>query len=381
MEIEKGLVSCGRGFSKTLCSAVAVLWYVDIYAEETGRPVKIMLVSSQDVMYEYVNQYFNSDTLKAKLIKKGVYTQVPVEGFELTDGSKVFTKPATGKVRSNRCNILFLDETADIPEEVIKSAMNCLSGDINILRLISTPHKSGYFTVRASEPEKYGYTMKQFSSEVCPWMTKTVARAKIELTSAEYAIDILGRPPTKDERTFFANKHIDACIQPEVIREGLPQSRIEAGIDFGEVVCKTVIVITEKTFSKRNILYIKEWAHKSVESIGPEIAEILDRFNPVIIKADAKPDGCIAILNKFTKRKIHSIDAAQGHKEPMLGQLQKKVQTHELRIPEAQITLITQMRKYRRGLRTGDDQVDALALSCYEPAVPLSQKKTVRVVF
>ena len=48
--------------------------------------------------------------------------------------------------------------------------------------------------------------------------------------------------------------------------------------------------------------------------------------------------------------------------------------TKTLEIPLSEIMLVTQLKKYRRGKRTGDDLVDALAFSCYEPAEPLESR-------
>jgi hypothetical protein len=54
----------------------------------------------------------------------------------------------------------------------------------------------------------------------------------------------------------------------------------------------------------------------------------------------------------------------------MLGQLQRKLREHNLILPntiELMPTMVKQLKKYSRGMSVGDDFVDALALSCYEP--------------
>ena len=53
----------------------------------------------------------------------------------------------------------------------------------------------------------------------------------------------------------------------------------------------------------------------------------------------------------------------------MLGQLQRKLREHNL-LPntiELMPVMVKQLKKYSRGMSVGDDFVDALALSCYEP--------------
>lgn len=376
--IKKLLVSCGRGFSKTLCCSIALLWYAEKSLEEE-KAIKLMIVSPQDTMYKYCNDYFKSEALHEARVKKGVYTEVPIEGFELKNGTEGFTKPATNKVRSNRANILWIDEAADVPAEIIKSAMNCLVGDINRLILISTCHKYGYFTERACNPKKYGYEMVQYSDENCPWLTQTVARAKEELTQAEYAMEILGRAPTVAERTYFPSKHVDACIYETVLKENAPMSRLEAGLDWGFDPCHTCLVITEKIFARRKVLFIKEWAKHPIEEIAPEIAEILEKHKVTLTKADTHPPEYKHQIEKYTKIPIFYI-SAQMHKDAMLSQLQRKIRQHTLEVPQDFMKLIQQLRKYRRGKRTGDDQADALALSCYEPAEPLNVKPKPTVI-
>jgi len=369
-------VSAGRGFSKTLCSGLATLWFADIYTETIGRPLEILLISSQKRMYKHLNDFFryNRPRFEDRIVKRGVYTEVPIEGFELTNGTAVETAMPTSKsIRSHRADIAFIDEAAEVPTEIIKTAMGCLTGDICKLVLDSTPHKHGYFTDRASEPKKYGYTLMMFNSEKCPWQKQAVARMKRELSPAEYAAEVLGRPPTKAERAYFPSKHIDKCVLPFVTRENAPQSRVEAGLDFGFDPCRTVLAITEKVFSRRKLLFTKAWRRKPIEDIAEEIAGHIDALGCSLVKADAKPAEYKGHVEKHTKTPVFYIEAPM-HKDAMLSQLQRKVRQHQLEIGQDQKGVIIQMRKYRKGKRTGDDFIDALALSCYEPAEPLRSK-------
>jgi len=369
--IKNGMVSCGRGFSKTLCSAIAFLWYAEKSLEE--YPLNLMIVSPQDTMYSYVNDYFNSPALLENRIKKGVYTEVPVEGFELKNGTKAFTKPATGKVRSNRADILFIDEAADVPEAVIKSAMQCLRGSINRLILVSTPHKKGYFNDRALEPEKFGYQMKRFSSETCPWLTQTIERDKHELSKAEYAIEVEGRPPTKKERSFFSSPHITSCTHPEILKNGGPKSKIEIGIDFAFSPCATALMVIERLGVKTRILYLKQWKKTSREIMVPEIEKLCEKWGPDVIKADSMPLEYKQFFTANSTLKIEWV-SSRVYKTEMLTQLQRKIREHNLEIPENRKDLIMQLRRYRLGETTrNDDLVDALAFANLE--LPKFEKK------
>ena len=378
-EIKKLIVTAGRGFSKSLCTSIAILWYSE-KAIQKDKPIKLMIVSPQDTMFQYVEKYFGkSEALMKHRLKRGVYTEVPIEGFQLlrypeTDSKEVlvdvFTKPATNKVRGNRANILFLDETADINEAIIKSAMGCLTGKLNRLVLISTCHKSGYFTTRAMNPKKYDYTVLQFNAEKCPWLKQTVSRAKVELTKAEYAMEVLGRAPTKEERGTYPHKNIQKCIVDDVVSEG---GMIEAGLDFAYSPCKTVLYLTERNGIRRKDIFHKSWSKKPIETIAPEIAEILEKHNAVIVKADAHPREYKGHVEKHTKTPIFYIEFNMT-KEAMIGQFKRRLLQKQIEIQQKSVDTIKQLRYHRRNLRTGDDIHDALILSCYEPKIPFNVK-------
>ena len=376
---KKLIVTAGRGFSKSLCASIAILWYAEKAIEE-NKPIQLMLVSPQDTMFKYVETYFGkSETLMKHRLKRGVYTEVPIEGFQLlrypdTESKEVlvdvFTKPATNKVRGNRANILFLDETADINEAIIKSAMGCLTGDINRLILISTCHKSGYFTTRAMNPKKYDYKVLHFNAEKCPWLNQTVKRAKVELTKAEYAMEVLGRAPTKEERGTYPHKNIQKCIKDDVVSEG---GTIEAGIDFAYSPCKTVLYLTERNGIRRKDIYHKSWSKKPIELIAPEIAKTLEKYNTVIVKADAHPPEYKGHIEKYTKTPIYYIQFGMT-KEAMIGQFKRRLQQNQIEIAQKSVDTIKQLKYHRQHLRTGDDIHDALILSCYEPKIPFNVK-------
>jgi hypothetical protein len=91
-----------------------------------------------------------------------------------------------------------------------------------------------------------------------------------------------------------------------------------------------------------------------------------------MVKADDKPAEYQHKVEPFTKVHIHYLSAPM-HKEAIISQMQRRVRQHQLIIPDHFTNIILELRKYKRGKRTGDDLVDALALACYEPATPLSK--------
>ena len=384
-------VSAGRGFSKTLCSALAVLYFADVYADEVGHPLEILLVASQNRMYFHLNNFFhdNKEYLDAKLKQKGKFDEIPEVGFELLNGSIVNVAMPTNKsIRSNRADIVIIDEAAQVPTSIIKAASGCLTRDICKLVLISTPHMSGYFTDIVDKPELFNFTLKVWNSEVCPWQKTANERLKDTMTVAEYAAEVKGQVPTKAERSFFPAAQVEACyLDVEPIREGGAKSTVEAGIDWGGS-SPTCVTITEKlSVTKRKVLACKCWSGMIEQNLD-EMAKLILEWKPTIIKADNKPKEYQGKLEPHIHGyKITYIDMAV-HKQPMLGQLQKRIRHTQMVISRCFFDLKKELLSYRfmtkdeLGLsgykgnkQDKDDRVDSLALSCYEPIVPLQTRK------
>lgn len=375
--IMKIIVSAGRQTGKTLCCAVAVLWW----ALEYNSPVRILLVSAQDNwLYDHIRTIFNvnREEFAKEITQEGTFSLVPLHGFETVSGSKVHVRGSTEKnIRGIGVDIVFLDEAAELLRSTVTTALGNLSGNICKIVLLSTPHKTSLFNEIAEDPTKYGYKLFTWSSLNCSWHSKQLIQSKKQLmTSQEWKTDVLGQPLSVSERAFFPNKDISKCIiECEPNREGGLKSSLEVGIDFGygqpNVTCLTV---TEKTYSKRKVIYEKTWKEFNAE----DMARVLEGFwhNTTIVKADSMPVEFRGKIEQYNPRlKIHYIDS-KAHKDLMLTQLQKRIRLHELTIPNMFIPLIKELERYKKGKRAGDNRVDALALSCYEPATPLTAKAT-----
>ena len=417
-------ISAGRGFSKTTMAAVAGLWFADEYAsglsqQGKGRDLEILICSSQQRLYEVLNRLFeknkerfefNEVTKKYGRLKHGgVYDALMKEKAEIyTKDHKHVTTfypvMATSQgARSHRADIVIADEAAEHPRETFVAEQGCLTGDICKLILLSTPHKVGsIFNEIVANPDKYGYRLYTVSAEVAEWQKQANARAKRILTAQEYAIEIEGRVPTAMERSYFSPKHIEACIQDiEPFPEGGVNSYREVGIDWGYAKTSgTTYICTERIGTvKRKILRIENWKEQPIELLAPVIANLIKADQPKFIKADSRPAFYQKQVEKYCRRTIRYIDPAQTVKnfvpesgfigkvptvkDSMVGQLQRKLREHNLIIPmhmDGSQILIDQLKKYRRGKATGDDYVDALALSCYEP-IEGYEESHCRVVF
>lgn len=371
LDIKQIIASAGRQTGKTLCCAVAVLWWVF----ERKDSIKILLISAQySILYYHIKEIFKRcPEFESSIVAQGTYSIVPLRGFETKKGDIISVRGSTDKqVRGIPADIVIIDEACEIKDDIILTAMGNLSGPISKFILISTPHISKSLFVKwASDPKEHGFKLHTWSSETCKWHSKLLlATKKKEFSQSKYAVEVLGRPPTKAERAFFPHKHILKCVVEDLMPEG---GEREAGLDFGQVVGKNILTIVEKNKSRRKVLYQKHY-RKPLEEVLEEISTTCTRFKVKVIKADSKPPEYQKIVGKKLGGILVVYVDARYHKDRMLGQLQRHIQHHTIEWDRKLLALTLELKKYRKGKRAGDDRVDSLVLAVYE--MPYSTKPT-----
>ena len=296
---------------------------------------------------------------------------------------------------------MVIDEADKVKEEIILYAIGNLTGSIAKLIMLSTPDTDTSLFVKwvreVLNKERKDFKLFTWEATIdkCKWHDKEQEKLKEKEYSKEmYATQVLGRPKMEQERTFFPLKHLNACIlDVEPIREGGQDSWLEAGIDMG--FNNTVLVIRERIgTTKKKIIFVKEWKKHPIEEIAIEIAKFLDSYDVRYTKVDSKAGIGVQVkgqLEKYTRKHITYIDANvkianelgewTSNKEQMMGQLLRTIREHQLIIPLCFTEAIIQLKKYRRNMQTGDDIVDAIALACYNPLIPLSDKIRSKVIF
>lgn len=389
------LISAGFQSGKTLCSAVIVLWFMFEWAEN-NRPIRVILVSAQDsILYEHMRNIFHKHPELLDLVSersKSGPDVITMKGFDTLKGSTLYVRKSTEKsVLGIPADIVVIDEASRVKEDIIAYCRGRLTGDIAKLIMLSTPEPDvAYFTrlvVSCIKKEKAakGYKLFMWSASIenCPWHNKEQEKSKLDsYTKAQYAALVLGRPYTEEERTFFPHTHLDQCMSEEDnSRIGGAKSTLESGIDWGFKSGITLIIRERIGPTKTKVIFIRQWKGIPREEVAPEIAKLLNLYQPLINKADSKPVDYQHLVEKYTRRRIYYIDASDitivdgkeiTHKAHMLGQLLRRVKEHQLILPYPYCKdLIEEMRVYRRGMKEGDDLVDALALACYEPSTPL----------
>jgi len=391
----KQAVSCGRGFGKTMLCAAAGLYYADEYSTEIGKPLNVLVVSSQDALFDNIRIFFrNREDLVKRLLIKSVVDVIPKKGLEFKDThSRLIPVKATVKaVEGNRADVIIFDETQDIDTSVILKALGCLKKDkIGMVIFIGTPFsekKTGrpWFIQLINDPKHFvkgmPFHLTQHSSDVTGgW--NDVDMWKATWSKERWNAECLGKVTENKEKSYFGGENVDSCcqdIEPDPIG-GMNATR-EAGIDCG--FHNTVYYLTERVGSvKRNLLYIGVWKDQSIELIAPEIGRLLNQHRPNIVKIDSKT-GSVAdyreVIHRYYKGRIDKVDASKQFmnedkttitvKAAMRGQLLRKIREKNLIIPmrlEHTDELVKQLLKYNIYHKEGDDHVDALMLSCYEP--------------
>ena len=365
--VSKIAITAGRQTGKSLTCSVAAV-YLTLHSK-----VDIILCSAQDNwIYAHVRDIFNNNPeLKEYIIAEGVFSIVPLKGFETTIGSKLHVRGNTDKsLRGIPATIVFCDEAALLSDETISTALGNLSGKYKFILLSTAPReRKGLFYKIICDPEEYSFRVFKWSAENCSWHPKDLLESKKKMLGQWYKPEVQGEILEDQERGIVDAKDVDACTKDVLYPEN---GTVECGIDWGSGDrTKTVLTIIERISSARvKVLVNKAWDSEDMHNIYQEISEILRTYKPSFVKVDALPPLYAEDLKGFYSKTIYpvffgEIDRGCSLKDRMLGQLIHKIQIHQLELQSSQTILIAQIKKYKRGKRYGDDYVDSLCLALY----------------
>jgi len=367
-EVTKIAISAGRQTGKSLTCSVAAI-YLSLHNKEG-----IILASAQDNwIYSHIRDVFNNNPeLKEYIVSEGVFSIVPLKGYETTSGSKVHVRGSTDKsLRGIPASIVFCDEAALLSDESISTALGNVSGKYKFVLLSTAPReRKGLFYQIICDPQEYGFRLFKWSAENCSWHSKNLLETKKKMLGQWYKPEVLGEVLEETERGILDSKHIDACVKDRPFY--LEGGSVECGLDWASGDrAKTVLTIIERIAGARvKVVFIRAWNLDEMANIFDNITYILRQYKPKFVKVDAMPFQYSEDLKKYYSKKIYTVDFGEFDrgctlKDRMLGQLIHKVQTHQLEIETSQTELIKQLKKYKRGKRYGDDYVDSLCLALY----------------
>jgi hypothetical protein len=391
ISIKTQVLSCGRGYGKTMLAGCTALYFIDEFAKQIKKELKVLVVSPQDELWTNIDKFFREDpTLGPRLLTPpSLITgrEIPKKEIQLKDThcTVTFCKPTTGQIRGNRADLIIIDESEEITEDMKDVITGCSKVDlIGKVIYIGTPYddkgKQNWFVTMVQklldgieDPKYEGYKLSRYPSEICKW--NAVDRWRKDWSIARFKAECLGIPPSIEERSFYPHKCIDECVlDVEPLREGGTNSFTEFGIDLG--IERSVLMVTEKIGVRRKVLDIIIWKNIPVEERVSDIKRLKDKYQPRYIKIDSKPleeaqyiklkFGSIVMLIDASKQELME-NKWTTVKEIMMGQSQKLVRERKLLIPSQYIEFIEELKKYQRKMNRGDDIVDAFVLSIYEP--------------
>jgi hypothetical protein len=340
-------------------------------------------VSGQVRLWKHLNDFFrNNADLKTKLAQPGIWSEIPKESFSLKNGSIVIPVIATTRsVRGHRADIIVIDESCLIQDQTYRrDILPCSTGDLAKVVLLSTPSENkGFFIDIISNPKRYGFILKQYSSELCSWQTESNKRLKATLTLEEYKREVLAEVPLESERSFFNIKMVNKCFKDISSEpEKTYGSTILIGIDLGfGLPNPTVVTVVEKKKSKFKVIDQSIMKGLDYEKLN----ELFKKYNPYKIKVDSKPVELVRILKEGCsqyKGRMKFIDAML-YKKQALTQLQTVINSQNINIPIGFIELKLEFGRYHLKKRSGDNRIDSLALAIFES--PLTEIETPNKVF
>jgi hypothetical protein len=389
--VKSQLVSCGRGFGKTMLTGCSALYFVDEYAKTVGKPITVLLISAQKAIYDEIDKFFQNDKLlKPRLRQQPSGTsgyEIPRERLQFSDTMSTIYNvlPTIKQVEGIRADVIIFDESQDIPSAVYNKAIGTLKKDlIGKIICVGTPYVdkgtwSNWFISKCIEPDNdpnYKFLLSQHSSRNCTW--NDVDRWLGEWSPARIKAEIDGFPPTRAEIEFFNQVKWQACfVNCTCDREGRNEKHtVEIGIDWGYGAPNpTVITVTEKLSTKRKFLL--QEVQKNVDF--DRLEAICALYPDSLIKVDSQPDEFITQFKKVHKGPFHKVDA-KIHKDMMMSQFQARVLMTQLKIPDIFVDLYKEGVRYHPKKRAGDNRIDSAAIACYEPVVPYNDKPPFKMI-
>ena len=166
------LISAGRQSGKSLCVAVVLMWY--LFEFKTVIHIQIISAQRQYVYFHMVEVFKKHPELMKELTERSLMGKdvIPIEGFTLKKGSMLQLAQATLKsVMGFPADIIVIDEACQVPNDVIKYALGCLTGENAKFILLSTPDIDTSLFVEWLNNPKSGFKIFTWSGdkEHCPW--------------------------------------------------------------------------------------------------------------------------------------------------------------------------------------------------------------------
>jgi len=383
------IVCAGRGCGKTWSLAVVALWYAFVLPHVENRPFAVaVLAGSKDEsmrLFNYLRRILKGhkeiDQYIAQNQKGGLrFTR---DYIEFSDGSTIEALPCsmTG-VCGPRANLLIIDEAGleDFKEDVKNEAFEIITGQkYGRIIMASTPYyyRSPFVATYLSNE---GWRKIHWSQEDCPWISKEeIERKRKDYSEVQFRIRVQGIPTPTEGKMFDPQKLGKVLFDPSEIHYAEYGKRI-AGIDPGQNVASTALVIVEFNSVDKKVRVVNSWTWNEPDysEILPSIANILINNLVSLVVVDSNPPSFTAMLKGLLKQaniEVKTRTFSRGGGDAMYHNLKRLIERELIEIPHVYTgkmnTLVEQLRDMEweskdPGKKAKTDLVDALALACSE---------------
>lgn len=330
------LILMGRGIGKTWLGALAVCLYAILYPR-TKIGIITPVFRQVGYFFDYINEFYEtSDYFKACCSKK-ILRNMNREYIQFLNGSYIEGLPLGdgNKIRGRRYNFIFIDEYAQVPEDIIKLVIRPMlsvrkKSVANKLVISSTAFwpwnhfykQYLYYNVMITlRPELYGlceYTyLDLISLDNPPYRAdeEMMRMAKADSTEEQFAMEYLCKFPV-DSTGFFTARLIEECTPKK--HEGSPiefkgrddreyvmgvdAARVEGGDNF-------VIQILRLDGDVKRLVYSVAMNGQPYHVMAAEIRRLVKKFNIVRIFMDAQGGG-MAIYDIISQPVVGDKDEA-----------------------------------------------------------------------
>jgi len=356
------------GTGKTKLLACIALYYSVVKSKFDRYPYSIIIISgSRDQarnLYEYVRLAFKDNPILAEEVEGEPLMSIT----RLKNRSEILAVPNSLKaIQGKHCDIVIIDEAVLAGDFIIRDAFRIVAQSKKDLIILSgTPMEYNSLFVEMWEDEDKYPEWKRFhwSAKECPNISLEKYMEASKLPEDMFEVFWEGRPYAKETNILIPFSDLKQAVKGVKKIQYNPNGKPPvAGVDWGWTH-KTAIVVVQEVNGIFNILYSAGWSREDFETIHDRIEQIYKQYHVQVIYADAEDVG---ENQRLEARGLNVVPIAFNQSKVQM-QTRMKILFHQnkIRIPEENVDLVRQLRKYNWDTKKDDDYVDALMLALHK---------------
>ncbi len=379
--IHNKIICTGRGLGKSTLGCGFALWLTDCFSTMLGEPVNVLLCSHQNVIYDYLETYFQNDSSLTERLKiKGFSRSFPEEGIIWKDNnSHLYIRLDTSRqIRGFHTWVVLLDESQAVDRNlIIQDIRKCATEKIAQFVMIGTPKRDTYFgdvlEGCLKQSKKYAdWKLSQYSTEGVERLRARIESDANEFgrNSEEYITEVLATLPTQENLSPF-KQYLKNCKCDLIEASNDLGSYNTMGLDLGTGLthrnpCGVVLLQKHKNKKKSKVFY-----REKCDPIWSHFIEIITQNKVQLCLVDFKPKELSELVKaevmpycKTTKFCFIDWTNRKGSGENHLVDLMKV--KGNLEIPSEFKDLYHEANHYYREKKEDKNLIDALILSAWE---------------